>query len=347
MYNINYKFLLALFLLISVNTVYGDSSYSGLHFDRDNKTRTFELTYEVEVKDLPKYKRHVNVWVPLPPVSNYQNIVSVEIESPVPYEINYDTRWGNRMVFFEVPKGKSSFKYKMTLIVERLEDSHNPSTIKESGAVDTVFYHKFLDPSRLAIQDERIKRHADKAIGTKKTVLGKAKSIYDFVLKNMEYSKISSGAGKGDVNRVCISIMSGKHGEGNCTDFHSLFGSLMRMQGIPVRFTMGFPLKPGDNETKGPTIVKGGYHCWAEFYVPGFGWLPVDISEADKDPSKKDYYFGSIDENRIAFSTGRDITLVPAQKGESLNFFGPDPYIEVDGKPFTGFSRIIKYKDID
>ena len=57
------------------------------------------------------------------------------------------------------------------------------------------------------------------------------------------------------------------------------------------------------------------------------------------------YYFGAICENRLGFSRGRDILLAPAQEGERLNFFGPDPYIEVDGVPFTGFTRTISYSD--
>ncbi|NIN98761.1 MAG: transglutaminase domain-containing protein, partial [Anaerolineae bacterium] len=65
----------------------------------------------------------------------------------------------------------------------------------------------------------------------------------------------------------------------------------------------------------------GGYHCWAKFFLPGAGWVPVDISEADKHPSKVDYFFGTICENRVAFSVGRDILLTPPQQGERLNYF--------------------------
>jgi len=95
-----------------------------------------------------------------------------------------------------------------------------------------------------------------------------------------------------------------------------------------------------------PEGKKGGYHCWAKFYLPGKGWVPVDISEADKAPEKTDYFFGSICENRVRFSRGRDILLEPNQRGERLNYFGPDPYIEVDGVQFNGFERTIAYRDI-
>ena len=56
-----------------------------------------------------------------------------------------------------------------------------------------------------------------------------------------------------------------------------------------------------------------GYHCWAEFYLPDKGWVPVDASDASKsaDPKKRDYLFGHLDPDRIQFSIGRDIRLAP------------------------------------
>jgi len=87
------------------------------------------------------------------------------------------------------------------------------------------------------------------------------------------------------------------------------------------------------------------YHCWAEFYVRDLGWVPVDASEAAKDPKRRDYFFGAHDENRVEFTRGRDLTLTPKQKGEALNYF-IYPYAEVDGRPFSGFDRIFKYRDL-
>jgi hypothetical protein len=48
---------------------------------------------------------------------------------------------------------------------------------------------------------------------------------------------------------------------------------------------------------------------------------------------KEDYFFGSVDANRVQLSTGRDIALSPKQDGPALNYF-VYPYVEVDGKPY-------------
>jgi hypothetical protein len=47
----------------------------------------------------------------------------------------------------------------------------------------------------------------------------------------------------------------------------------------------------------------------------------------------KHYYFGNLTENRVTFTTGRDLQLVPPQQGAPLNFF-VYPYIEVNGEPW-------------
>ena len=62
----------------------------------------------------------------------------------------------------------------------------------------------------------------------------------------------------------------------------------------------------------------------------------------------QDYYFGNLTADRVGFSTGRDITLVPKQDGEPLNFF-IYPYVEVDGEPYPAekVKRKFSFKDVE
>src|SRR5207302_326481 len=145
-----------------------------------------------------------------------------------------------------------------------------------------------------------------------------------------------TGWGQGDAVWACDSKY------GNCTDFHSLFISLARAEKIPSKFVMGFAIP----EKRGAGLIAG-YHCWAWFHPEGRGWIPVDISEANQNPARQEYYFGSLTENRVQFTTGRDITLEPRQSGGPLNFF-IYPYVEVDGKPYPAekVQRQFSFEDV-
>ena len=79
--------------------------------------------------------------------------------------------------------------------------------------------------------------------------------------------------------------------------------------------------------------------------MSGYGWIPVDASEAWKDPSKRDYFFGAHDANRVEFTRGRDIDLAPKQAGEPLNY-SVYPYAELGGKPFERIQTEIRFKDL-
>jgi hypothetical protein len=106
---------------------------------------------------------------------------------------------------------------------------------------------------------------------------GAAKVIYNVIDDALTYGKDKPGWGEGDSVWACESKT------GNCTDFHSLFLSLARSRGIPAKFESGFllPEKRGSGDAP-------GYHCWAKFRPEGKGWIPVDISEANKHPDKRE-----------------------------------------------------------
>ena len=192
----------------------------------------------------------------------------------------------------------------------------------------------FRNPDKLVIIDDEIRSISGKLVAGKQTSLEKARAIYDYVLGKMTYDKNHTGWGLGSTRHAC------DVGKGNCTDFHALFNSLARAQGIASGFEIGLYLPYERNSSE----ALGGYHCWAFFRVPGKTWVPVDCSEADRFPERKEYFFGNHTPNRVTLSTGRDITLEPKQAGPALNYF-LNPHAEADNKPVPA-TKTWSYKDI-
>ena len=193
----------------------------------------------------------------------------------------------------------------------------------------------WLAPDSLVPLDDVIRGRAEEVIAGKTTVVEKAQAIYDYTVDNLTYDDTGTGWGRGDIYYACDTK------RGNCTDFHAVFIGFARAVGIPAKFEIGFsvPAERGEGEI-------AGYHCWAEFYVPGFGWVPVDTSEANLHPERRDYFFGALDENRVQFTVGRDLQLNPHQAGGPLNFF-IYPYVEIDGKKAEDIEMHFYFKDLD
>jgi transglutaminase-like putative cysteine protease len=301
------------------------------------KLRTFQFTYVTEVSEIPANAQEVSIWVPYPQSDANQQISDMKITSPYPTEVMREPTYGNKMLYVRIKQPKQpSVKIEMSFKVARREYLRNNfTTVKASfaGGGDADV-ERWLKPDKLVPIDGRIKELALEVTKGKTTELEKARAIYDFAVSNLKYDKSGTGWGRGDIYYACDVK------RGNCTDFHAVFIGFNRAVGIPARFEIGFPLPP--DRTEGEI---SGYHCWAQFYLKGIGWVPVDASEASKDPAKRDYFFGAHDEHRVLFTTGRDVRLSPAQKGEPLNYF-IYPYVEVDGKVFTNVQKKFFYKDV-
>jgi transglutaminase-like putative cysteine protease len=297
--------------------------------------RTFEFTYTTQVHDIPAGSKDVQVWLPYPRNDEYQKILRAKVNSAYPVQILTAPQYGNQMAHIEVKNPKTAdITVTMEFTVRRSEHVHNTFTAVSNADTKTPpDLTRWLQPDHLVPLDQRIRELSAEVTAGKTTDLAKARAIYDYVLANMKYDKSGTGWGNGDIYWACDAK------RGNCTDFHSLFIGLARSAGIPAKFEIGFPLPAGAQSGE-----IGGYHCWAEFYLKGYGWVPIDASEAWKDPSKRDYFFGAHDANRVQFSVGRDLTLAPPQSGPSLNYF-IYPYVEVDGKPFSSVNKKFSFRD--
>ena len=295
-------------------------------------SREFDFTYRVSLPNLPASTQSLRIWIPVATTNRNQEVKLRKTSGTVPLHITREAEYGNRMAFAEIRRPDiNSAHFDLIYHVTRHEYSvgsfrqlmeENDNSLPITPAIT-----RFLQPDRMIPLDGEIKQIADKVVTGHQGEISKTHAIYDYVFHNMRYDKSGIGWGRGDAIWAC----DAKHG--NCTDFHSLFIAMMRAEHIPARFVIGFPLPP-DKQAG----VIPGYHCWAEFYVAGKGWVPVDISEAWLNPSKYGFFFGSVDSNRVRFSMGRDINLAPKQSGPPVNFF-VYPYVELNGKPYTGIQE--------
>ncbi len=268
--------------------------------------------------------KHVKLWIPYPVSDPDQLISNVKVSGDYGESAVYtDPLHGNPILFAAWDKNAGSRKLTLSFEAERKEVIRRDFPAGEPGW-DRTSFQPYLSATSLGPIDGEVKNLADKITGDRKSVLAKARAIYDWTYTNMYRDPDTPGCGIGDVGYLLHKL------GGKCTDISSVFIALARASGIPAREVFGIRLGKKPEED-----ITGYQHCWAEFYEPGYGWVPVDPADVRKamlvenlkleDPKTAEYiayFWGGIDPYRIKLAVGRDITLNPPQAGKPLNTFG-------------------------
>ncbi len=302
-------------------------------FLKPGDSRTFSIEYVGKALEIPAGTKKLRVWLPVPQDSTVQSIKNLSFSKEP--KIATEPKYGNKVAYWEIENPGASAEVTMKFDGTRLEIKTDLAALKSEGKDEAGAFDVFRKADTLVLVDDEMKKLADKVVEGRAGTLEKGRAIYDYVLSKMTYDKNHEGWGKGSTRHAC------DVGKGNCTDFHALFNSLCRAQGIASGFEIGLYL-PYERKKE---EKLGGYHCWALFRVPGKTWVPVDCSEASRFPDRKEYFFGGHTSNRVTLSTGRDLVLAPAQAGAPLNYL-LNPYVEADGKPVKT-DKTWSFKDLD
>jgi transglutaminase-like putative cysteine protease len=306
--------------------------------DRDT-SRTFSFTYEVEIPAQPAGPGSIDVFIPLAVTDAHQAILRRDVKASIPGRETIESRYGN--TFWHGHVDRSDGK-PVTVVVDYIiqrrvfqQQRLSSSDFREYSPSERKELALSLGPDlRVPISGPLIDRVRAELPQTDPSPLTRARAIYDYVIDNMEYKKVGTGWGNGDTFWAC----SARYG--NCTDFHALFISLARAEGIPAQFEIGFPIP--EDRTSG---VIDGYHCWTEFHLPDVGWFPIDASEAWKHKERRDLYFGTQPADRIQFTIGRDLELGDGNITGPLNYF-IYPHVEVAGKRLDNVKRQFRFSEI-
>jgi transglutaminase-like putative cysteine protease len=303
---------------------------SRAHESAPAPSRSFEFTYTVHVPAIAPGGGNMGIWIPLPQTDAHQHVNGLRVVSPVHYRIERGAEAGNEFAYldFDATRGHAPFDVQLTFDARREEykvalPPRDPA--KQTPLPPAVA--RYLLPDRLVPINGMIGELSKEQTAGLTDPLEKAHKIYEYVIAHMHYDHDGTGWGHGDAIFACTAH------HGNCTDFHSLFIGMARAAGIPARFKIGFAIPPNE-----PGGKIAGYHCWAEFYVQGTGWIPIDASEAWLNPARHDFYFGALDADRVRFASGRDLKLAPPQAGGPVNYI-VYPYAELNGKPYDGLTH--------
>ena len=298
--------------------------------------RNFEVTTQVEVL---KPEGITRVWLPAPltvetpyqkPLGNTWKAEGGKVASQT------DPKYGAGMLSAEWPAGQKPLLTLTSRFATRdiAVDLAGPGRTPAEQATEL---QKYLEPTELLPTDGIVKQTADDIVRGAKADLDKARAIYEWIVENTFRDPKTRGCGLGDIKFM----LESKNLSGKCADLNALFVGLARAVGIPARDVYG--IRVADSALGYKSLGKSGditkaQHCRAEFYLAGYGWVPVDPADVRKvvleegggkplqDPmviAARRRLFGSWEMNWLAYNTAHDLLLPGASRGKVPFFMYP------------------------
>lgn len=210
------------------------------------------------------------------------------------------------------------------------QDRHFDITRRGAIAERTEVLRRCLQSTALVPVDGIVRKTAERAIGRVKDPLAQGKAIYEWVVENTAYDPNLRFVGNTSVGAML------ERGDlaGRSADIALLFVGLCRSIGIPARPVFG--LRMDGSRLFGSLGATGNLstaqQCRAEFYTPGYGWIPVNPADVRKavreenlghgDPKLnvlKKLLFGFWEMNWVGFNAAQDVDLRGSSK-ETLPF---------------------------
>lgn len=192
--------------------------------------------------------------------------------TPMPDEMRED-EFGNLYAYFDLSGLLPGQKFKVTIKRDCEVENFEMDIPTRSDSVINDETEMFLEPSyRIESDEPEIIAKAKEITEGISTDYKKAQAIFEYVNVNMSYDTSEAYANQGALSAF-------KNMKGVCEEFTTLFIALCRAIDIPSRAIEGYKIEDvyssGDNsgDIIGKNLVN---HVWAEIYLDGYGWVPVE-----------------------------------------------------------------------
>ena len=294
--------------------------------------RTYHVEQNVSLTEIPAGAKLVKWWIAIPDNAKDQALLDFAVTSaPGRWEIVRERDHGNRFLYVEIQNPSTAeLTTKISYAIHR-QASFVALDPEKAGAI-TESHRKLLaedlvlDAPHMQVTP-RIAKLAAEACKDETNLVKQAKLLLNAVADDNKHYSIDPSKPKCSVGdaEACMNA-----GGGCCTDLHSLFIALARARGIPARLQMGYRLQ----EANVGKEVDPGYRCWAEYFVPNYGWIPTDIVEAENPKGLgRERWFSGLTERRVHLNEGREFDLAGRADTSSRVNTMVIGYAEIDGTP--------------
>lgn len=252
-----------------------------LHYHYEPKERyalsngyLIEMSYLEEISPLEEvYLPEVEWRIALPSETDRQKVKHVE---PIGLPFTEEVIEGQRVAVFKfdalTPGERHIFGWKAVVEVRGIKYRLTPADVENLPELSPEFQERYLvDDDDLAMDTSIVLRAAREAVGNETNLLRKMYSIRNYV-----YDELSYGI-KPHIDTPDIVL---ERGVGSCGEYVGVLLALCRLNGIPCR-TVGRYKCPPYAEYQHLPLQPDFNHVWLEFYVPGFGWLPMESNPDD------------------------------------------------------------------
>jgi len=266
--------------------------------------RSYTITYSVDIRVTEASRPNtLYLWIPKPVVSPSQRNVILVSRNIEPFMEDH-----KGVSLYKLDNLGSGTNHSVNLSyrveVYSVESGVKPLSINKqeiTALSKTYTQNTSLIPS----DNQKIKAAVNSIVGKEQNPYLKAKAIYDWIINNMSIS-IST------VSANLLDVLENKQGDPYSAAL--LYTAMTRATGIPC-----IPIAGVLINQNGQTFR----HYWAEFWIDGFGWLPVDpamgtgaihLTDGANTQSNEEtatgerdlanFYFGNVDNQRIMFSRG-------------------------------------------
>jgi transglutaminase-like putative cysteine protease len=268
------------------------SGRPGIKIFRNKRSYSFGSSVDVRVSRAVT-PNLLYLWAPRPAVSASQRNPELLSQNTGSFVENYRGTDLFRLVNLD-PDSMVEIRQTWVVDVYAQETNLLPQNIKpdSSSPVHAAYTQA---AALLPVDDGRIRTLALRICGRERNPYIKARMIYEWLRTE---GNIGSGGGGPAGALEALEL-----GRADPYSGALLFCSLARSAGIPAIPVAGVLINRGE-------AVK---HYWAEFWIDGFGWIPLDpalgAGAAPEGFSLREdsasWYFGNLDNQRIAFSRGQ------------------------------------------